>query len=59
MENPHPAGPGGAKGLGELPMDGPAPAVLNALQNALGDLRLDEVPMTPERLLERMEVSHG
>jgi CO/xanthine dehydrogenase Mo-binding subunit len=59
LENPHPAGPGGAKGLGELPMDGPAPAVLNALQNALGNLRLDEVPMTPERLLECMEVACG
>jgi CO/xanthine dehydrogenase Mo-binding subunit len=60
LENAHPAGPGGAKGLGELPMDGPAPALLNALENALGALRLDEVPMTPERLLERCEeVSHG
>ena len=60
LENAHPAGPGGAKGLGELPMDGPAPALLNALENALGPLRLDEVPMTPERLLERCEeVSHG
>lgn len=55
LETPHPAGPGGAKGIGELPMDGPAPAVLNALQDALGPLRLDEVPMTPERLLERVE----
>jgi len=55
LENPHPAGPGGAKGIGELPMDGPAPALLNALENALGPLRLDEVPMTPERLLERLE----
>lgn len=60
LENAHPGGPGGAKGLGELPMDGPAPALLNALENALGPLRLDEVPMTPERLLERCEeVSHG
>ncbi|HEX7554103.1 MAG TPA: molybdopterin cofactor-binding domain-containing protein, partial [Geothrix sp.] len=60
LENAHHAGPGGAKGLGELPMDGPAPALLNALENALGPLRLDEVPMTPERLLERCEeVSHG
>lgn len=59
LENPHPAGPGGAKGLGELPMDGPAPALLNALQDALGPLRLDEVPMTPERLLDRLEVAHG
>ena len=69
LENAHPAGPGGAKGLGELPMDGPAPALLNALQNALEtlgnpgnprNLRLDEVPMTPDRLLARLEeVSHG
>ncbi len=59
LENPHPAGPGGAKGIGELPMDGPAPAVLNALQNALGELLLDEVPMTPERLLDRVEVPRG
>lgn len=60
LENPHPAGPGGAKGIGELPMDGPAPALLNALENALGPLRLDEVPMTPERLMERCEeVTHG
>ncbi len=60
LENAHPAGPGGAKGIGELPMDGPAPALLNALEGALGPLRLDEVPMTPERLLQRCEeVSHG
>ena len=55
VENRHPAGPGGAKGIGELPMDGPAPALLNALDNALGRLRLDEVPMTPDRLLARCE----
>jgi CO/xanthine dehydrogenase Mo-binding subunit len=56
FEEPHPAGPGGAKGIGELPNVTPAPAVLSALQNALGpDLRLDEVPMTPERLLGRIE----
>jgi CO/xanthine dehydrogenase Mo-binding subunit len=29
-ENPYAYGPGGAKGIGELPMDGPAPAILNA-----------------------------
>jgi CO/xanthine dehydrogenase Mo-binding subunit len=55
LENPHPSGPGGAKGIGELPMDGPAPALLNALENALGPLRFDEAPMTPERILERIE----
>jgi CO/xanthine dehydrogenase Mo-binding subunit len=56
FEEPHPAGPGGAKGIGELPNVAPAPAVFSALENALGsDLRLDQVPMTPERLLQRME----
>jgi CO/xanthine dehydrogenase Mo-binding subunit len=56
FEVPHPAGPGGAKGLGELPNVAPAPAVFSALACALGqDLRLDEVPMTPERLLSRIE----
>jgi CO/xanthine dehydrogenase Mo-binding subunit len=56
FENPHPAGPGGAKGIGELPNVAPAPAVFSALAQALGaEVRLDQVPMTPERLLDRME----
>jgi CO/xanthine dehydrogenase Mo-binding subunit len=46
MENPYPGGPFGAKGLGELPMDGPAPAVVNALRHLGLDVR--EVPATPE-----------
>ena len=46
MENPYPGGPFGAKGLGELPMDGPAPAVVNALRHFGLDVR--EVPATPE-----------
>jgi CO/xanthine dehydrogenase Mo-binding subunit len=48
LENPYPGGPFGAKGLGELPMDGPAPAVVNALRNFGLDVR--EVPATPEHL---------
>ena len=48
MENPYPGGPFGAKGLGELPMDGPAPAVVNALRAFGLDLR--EIPATPEVL---------
>jgi CO/xanthine dehydrogenase Mo-binding subunit len=56
FEEPHPAGPSGAKGIGELPNVTPGPAVLSALECALGpDVRLDEVPMTPERLLSRLE----
>jgi CO/xanthine dehydrogenase Mo-binding subunit len=50
LENPYPDGPFGAKGVGELPMDGPAPAVINALRHAGYDVR--EVPATPELLCE-------
>jgi CO/xanthine dehydrogenase Mo-binding subunit len=56
--NPYALGPGGAKGLGELPMDGPAPALLNALQAALDLPELVEVPMTPERLLQAVQAAH-
>ncbi len=48
MENPYPGGPFGAKGLGELPMDGPAPAVVNALRHMGLDVR--EIPAVPELL---------
>jgi CO/xanthine dehydrogenase Mo-binding subunit len=50
LENPYPDGPFGAKGLGELPMDGPAPAVVNALRSLAIDIR--EIPATPEHLAE-------
>ena len=50
MENPYPGGPFGAKGLGELPMDGPAPAVVNALRHRGFDLR--SIPATPEVISE-------
>ena len=53
MENPYPHGPQGAKGLGELPIDGPAPAVLNAVADAVG-VEPTAIPMTAERLLELM-----
>ena len=48
LENPYPGGPFGAKGLGELPMDGPGPAVANALRHHGLDVR--EIPATPELL---------
>ena len=54
VEHPYPHGPGGAKGIGELPMDGPAPAILNAVHHATGvDVR--SLPLTPEALFEQME----
>ena len=48
-EAPYRYGPSGAKGIGELPMDGPAPAILNAVEHATG-LRVDYAPLTPELL---------
>ena len=50
VENPYPGGPFGAKGLGELPMDGPAPAIVNAIRHLGIDVR--EIPALPEVLLE-------
>jgi len=44
----------GAKGVGEMPMDGLAPAVANAVQAALG-VRINELPITPEKLLAALE----
>jgi CO/xanthine dehydrogenase Mo-binding subunit len=49
LENPYEHGPFGAKGVGEMPIDGPAPAVINALRHAGFDLR--EIPATPERIM--------
>ena len=37
----------GAKGIGELPLDGPAPAVVNAIVDALG-LNFDSIPLLAE-----------
>ena len=43
----------GAKGIGELPMDGPAPAILNAIENATG-IAFHQCPLLPEDIFERM-----
>ena len=43
----------GAKGIGELPMDGPAPAILNAIEAATG-IAFNECPLLPEDIFERM-----
>ena len=49
LENPYPDGPYGAKGLGELPIDGPAPAVINAIRHLGIDVR--EIPAVPENIM--------
>ncbi|HEX8457811.1 MAG TPA: xanthine dehydrogenase family protein molybdopterin-binding subunit [Pyrinomonadaceae bacterium] len=50
-EQPYQHGPaGGAKGIGELPMDGGAPAILNAIEHATG-VSFTHVPLMPEALM--------
>ncbi len=54
QESRHGAGPGGAAGIGELPMDGPAPAIINAINAAL-DTEIRHVPAMPEHILAAMD----
>ena len=54
-EVPYAYGPGGAKGIGELPMDGAAPAILNAIEHATG-ISFLHVPLMPEAMIEAMGV---
>jgi CO/xanthine dehydrogenase Mo-binding subunit len=49
VEKPDPAGPLGAKGMGENPVFNGAPAVANAIYNAAG-VRIDEIPVTWARV---------
>jgi CO/xanthine dehydrogenase Mo-binding subunit len=57
-EIPYGRGPAGAKGIGELPLDGTAPAIANAISFATGvDVR--RLPITAEALLEMLEAVHA
>ena len=49
-------GPYGAKGIGELPFGPAAPAIANAIYNAVG-VRLRTLPMTPERIWRELKNS--
>ncbi len=58
LENPYPYGAQGAKGIGELPLNGPPPAVVSAVVDALGDALVEEptaIPLTPERLMDLLD----
>jgi len=50
VETSDPFGPFGAKAIAEIPIDGMAPAVANAVADALG-IRIRQIPLTPERVL--------
>jgi len=50
VEKPFSGAPHGAKGVGELPMDVVAPAVVSAIHDAVGAW-IHDLPATPERVL--------
>jgi len=54
VECPLPEGPFGAKGIGELAVVGVAPAIGNAIYDAL-KVRIKDLPLFPERVLSAIE----
>lgn len=54
VEDPDPAGPFGAKEVGQGPLLPIMPAIANAVFDAVG-VRIDEVPITPEKVLKALD----
>ena len=48
-----PSHPFGVKAVAEIPMDGVAPAVGNAVFNAV-DVHIDSIPITPEKVWQAL-----
>lgn len=51
VETPHPDGPFGAKGVGEAALPAVTPAIGNAVANALGGVRIRDLPLRPDRIV--------
>ena len=51
VETPHPDGPFGAKGMGEAALPPMAPAIGNALANALNGARVRDLPIKPDKVI--------
>ena len=54
-ESHEPTGPYGAKAVAEIPINAPAPAVANAVYNAVG-VRVKHLPISPQQILEEMDM---
>ncbi len=59
VEHPHPLGPYGAKGVGEAALGPVGPAIGNAVANALGGVRLRDLPLRPDRVLAALAAAKG
>jgi 4-hydroxybenzoyl-CoA reductase subunit alpha len=58
VETDDPLGPFGAKEAGEGTQISPAPAILNAIYDAIG-IDFTELPVTPEKILKALEEKRG
>jgi putative selenate reductase molybdopterin-binding subunit len=58
LETDEPTGPFGAKATAEIPINAPAPAVVNAIYNACG-VRIRELPIRPEQILKSLQAAAG
>jgi len=58
LESHDPDGPFGAKGIGEPGCVPTAPAIANAIYDAVG-VRIKDLPMTPERILAAIREKQG
>ncbi len=59
VETPHPEGPFGAKGVGEAALGPVEPAIGNAVANALGGIRLRDLPLRPDRVVAGLRLVKG
>jgi putative selenate reductase molybdopterin-binding subunit len=59
VETDEPSGPYGAKAAGEVPIDGPAPAIINAICDALEGVRIYRLPATGERVWRAVQESRN
>lgn len=57
VETPHPDGPFGAKGMGEAALPPMAPAIGNAVANALNGVRVRELPLTPYKIVAALRAA--
>ena len=59
VETPHPDGPHGAKGMGEAALPPMAPAIGNAIANALSGVRVRDLPVKPHKIVAALNELPG
>jgi CO/xanthine dehydrogenase Mo-binding subunit len=57
VESPHPDGPFGAKGMGEAGLPPMAPAIGNAIANALNGVRVRDLPIKPDKIVAALNAA--